>query len=180
MTGIICGWRRGRQRIGVSEPPPPRLNTITLPVSPLREPLRLWTQSYLTLPRCQQRLFWALSWAGGPGRSWAGTPADKADRDTVTCMSVDRVGMDEARPANGFFLAFDRSNRDHAVVEGRFAQLLCCTGPPSRRFTFWYFDPFKTELAMTTKMFEKKLRKDSLNLHGQNPFVVSPTLWSCI
>lgn len=29
-------------------------------------------------------------------RSRAGAPGDKADRDTVTCMSVVRVGMDEA------------------------------------------------------------------------------------
>lgn len=35
-------------------------------------------------------------------------------------MSVVRVGMDEARAANAFFLAFDRSNPDRAVVEGRF------------------------------------------------------------
>lgn len=63
-------------------------------------------------------------------------------------MSVVRVGMDEARPANGFFLALNRSNQDHTVVEGGFAELLLCyTGPPSWRLNFLYFVAFTKELV---------------------------------
>lgn len=68
--------------------------------------MKLWTQeSYLTLPCCQGEWFisgFILSRGLGPSRGFEGKPVlreDKADRDTVTCVSVVRVGMDGARSA---------------------------------------------------------------------------------
>lgn len=65
---------------------------------------KLWTQQpYLMLPRCQRE--WSISgFILSKSRAWNLGSGDepvlreiKSDRDTVTCMSVVRVGMDGAR-----------------------------------------------------------------------------------
>lgn len=66
-------------------------------------------------------------------------------------MSVARVGTDEARPTNAFFLMLNRANQDHVVVEAGVPS--CCSVVQvllhggSRNIL-----PVLTELVMTTNI----------------------------